>query len=187
MHSADIQPAAEAFIAEVLKYSGTALNGHTAGTPKRVAKAYAELLTPEPFEFTAFDNTAKYDQVILCDGVRFYSLCPHHCLLWFGSASVGYIPGKKYVGLSKLPRTVKYFSRGLVTQEEMTQKIGEFLLEKLEPIGVAVIVRARHTCLEARGAQAPGTVTTTSYLHGALRENATARSELFSLMHEVPL
>lgn len=185
MHAADLKPAATAFVRELIEFSGTKDNGHVQDTPKRVAAMYAELLTPEEFNFTIFDNRKKYDQLVLADGIRFYSLCAHHLLPFFGVASIAYLPGKSYVGLSKLPRTVKYFARRLQVQEDMTQQIGDYIFNKLEPLGVAVIIRGRHLCMEMRGIEAPGTVTTTSYLKGVFRENPIARAELFGLLKKV--
>lgn len=188
MHAADLQPAAKAFVKELLSLSKTDSNGHVEDTPKRVAAMYAELLTQEEFNFTVFENHKKYDQIVLADGIRFYSLCAHHLLPFFGVASVAYIPAKLYVGLSKLPRAVKYFARRLQVQEDMTQQIGDFIFDQLEPLGVAVIIRGRHLCMEMRGIEAPGTATTTSYLKGAFRENPIARAELFGLLQkDVPL
>lgn len=188
MHPEELKPAATVFIKELLRYSHTSQNGHVEATPKRVAAMYAQLLTPQEFQFTVFPNDKKYDQVVLADGIRFYSLCAHHLLPFFGVAHVAYIPGENYVGLSKLARVVKNYSRRLQVQEDMTQQIGDFLFDNLKPLGVAVIVRGRHLCMEMRGVESPGAVTTTSYLKGVFRENPIARAELFGLLRkEEPL
>lgn len=189
MDAADLKPAATAFVKELLKFSPhPSINGHVQDTPKRVAAMYAELLTQEDFTFTAFKNTKHYDQIVLADGIRFYSLCAHHMLPFFGVAHVAYIPGEEYVGLSKLARIVKYYAHQLQVQEDMTQQIGDFIQQKLKPVGVAVIVRGRHLCMEMRGVESPGAVTTTSYLKGVFRENPVARAELFGLLRkEEPL
>src|SRR6184192_579398 len=164
MEATDLKPAATTFVRELVKLTKTKPKEHIVDTPKRVAAMYAELLTPPEFVFTVFPNRKKYDQVVLADGIRFYSLCAHHLLPFFGMASVAYIPGKTYVGLSKLARTVHFFARRLQVQEDMTQQIGDFIHGQLDPLGVAVIVRGRHLCMEMRGVEASGTVTTTSYL-----------------------
>jgi GTP cyclohydrolase I len=184
MHSADLKPAAEVFVKELLNLSKTSANGHLSDTPRRIAGMYAELLTPEEFEFTTFKNEQGYDQIVLADGIRFYSLCAHHLLPFFGVASVAYIPGTHYIGLSKLARVVKYYSRRLQVQEDLTQQIGDFLDDRLHPVGAAVIIKGRHLCMEMRGVESPGAVTTTSYLKGAFRDNPVARAELFGLLRK---
>jgi GTP cyclohydrolase I len=155
---------------------------HLRDTPNRVARAYQELLTPPEFNFTVFPNTEKYDQVVLQTGIRFTSLCAHHLLSFSGVAHVAYIPHTHYVGLSKLARCVEYFSHRLQIQESLTSQIGNFLNEKLSPMGVAVIVTATHSCMGIRGVKQPQAATTTSYIKGVFMSSPPARAELMSLI-----
>jgi GTP cyclohydrolase I len=155
---------------------------HIKDTPVRVASMWRELLTPTKEFMTTFENRERYDQIVLANGVKFYSVCAHHLLVFFGEASVAYLPRHRYVGLSKLARIVHHFGHALQIQERLTQQIGDYCFDTLDPNGVAVVIRARHLCLEARGVQAPGTETTTSYLKGAFRDNPVARAELMQLI-----
>jgi GTP cyclohydrolase I len=149
-------------------------------TPKRVAKMYKELLTPPEFNFTTFDADG-YDQMIIEKGIEFFSLCEHHMVPFFGVVHIGYIPGKKIVGLSKLARTVEYFARRLQVQERMTQQIADFLQMKLKPRGVGVVIQARHLCQEMRGVKKRELVTITSALKGVMLKNQKAREEFIQL------
>lgn len=158
---------------------------HLERTPERVAKTFAELLTPPEFEFTVFENTGKYDQIILQNHISFTSLCAHHLLPFSGVAAVAYIPTEKYVGLSKLARAVEYFSHALQTQEELTHEIGNFLQEQLSPLGCAVVMKAEHLCMSIRGVKKPDTLTTTSYMKGAFMERPAARAELMTLIGDM--
>jgi GTP cyclohydrolase IA len=152
-------------------------------TPARVAAMYEQLLTPEEFEFTVFRNTEQYDQIILQKNIPFYSLCAHHLLPFIGKAHVAYIPDKEVVGLSKLARLVKYYSRTLGTQEEVTQKAGTHLVNRLHPVGASVIIEATHMCMAMRGAEADDVSTTTSFMWGAFRLKPEARAELMSMIY----
>ena len=153
----------------------------TAETPRRVAKLYAELLTPEPFTPTTFPNDAGYDELVLVRGIPFTSLCEHHLLPFRGVAHVGYLPGDRIVGLSKLARLVDAFARRLQVQERMTAQIADWIQDHLAPRGVGVVVDAEHLCMTVRGVQATGTSTVTSTLYGLLREDAAARQEFLHL------
>ena len=152
-----------------------------AGTPQRVARAFAELLAPRPFDPTTFPNDEGYDQLVLARDIRFQSLCQHHLLLFHGVAHVGYIPGGRILGLSKLARVVELFARRLQVQERLTQQVADWLDEHLAPRGVGVVLEAEHLCMSLRGVRAQGSRTTTSALHGLLREDARTRQEFFSL------
>lgn len=166
-----------------LEAAGQDMNDeHLRDTPARVARAYQELLTPEEFNFTTFDNGEDYDQMVLQTGIRFTSLCAHHLLSFSGVAHVAYIPHTQYVGLSKLARCVEYFSRRLQIQERLTSQVGNFLQEKLSPMGVAVIITATHSCMSIRGAKQPDAATTTSYIKGVFMSSPPARAELMSLI-----
>lgn len=125
-------------------------------TPRRVAGAYAELLTARDFTLTTFPNDEGYDELVLARDVPFHSLCQHHLLPFVGVAHVGYLPGERILGLSKLARVVEMFARGLQTQERLTQQASDWLEEHLKPRGVGVVVEAEHLCMSLRGVQARG-------------------------------
>jgi GTP cyclohydrolase I len=150
-------------------------------TPRRMAEAYAELLAPTAFDFTTFENTEAYDELVLVEGIPVRSVCEHHMLPFTGVAHVGYLPGERILGLSKLARVVDFYARRPQTQERLTKQIAEHLQEHLVPRGVGVVVTAEHTCMTLRGARAEGTRTVTSALLGHLREDAAARAEFLSL------
>jgi GTP cyclohydrolase I len=150
-------------------------------TPRRVADAYAELLTPSPFRATTFPNDDRYDELILARSIPFHSLCMHHLLPFHGIAHVGYVPGDRIVGLSKLGRVVEYFSRDLQIQERLTTQVADWLEEELRPRGVGVVLEAEHTCMSLRGVQKLGAKTVTSAMRGLLREDARTRQEFLSL------
>ncbi|HEV3401987.1 MAG TPA: GTP cyclohydrolase I [Acidimicrobiales bacterium] len=113
--------------------------------------------------------------------MAFHSLCQHHMLPFKGVAHVGYLPGERILGLSKLARVVELFARGLQVQERLTKQVADWLQEALEPKGVGVVLEAEHLCMSLRGAQASGSRTVTSALHGVLREDPRSRSEFFAL------
>ena len=156
-------------------------DGHLAETPRRVADAYAELLTPRPFELTTFPNDEGYDELVLARGIPIHSLCRHHLLPFHGVAHVGYLPGERIQGLSKLARLVELFARDLQVQERLTQQTADWLHGNLAPKGVGVVVEAEHLCMSLRGVRATGARTVTSALHGALREDDRSRQEFFAL------
>src|SRR6476620_157758 len=122
-----------------------------AETPARVARMYAELLAPEPFRVTTFPNDAGYDELVVARSIPFHSLCEHHLLPFVGVAHVGYLPGERIIGLSKLARVVEKFARALQVQERLTKQIGDWLHEHLEPKGVGVVLEAEHLCMSLRG------------------------------------
>lgn len=138
-------------------------------TPKRVIKAYKEILNPEMPKITVFDSQG-YDQMISDSNIPFYSLCEHHMLPFFGTVTIAYIPNGKIIGLSKLARVVEYFSRRLNTQEYLTSNIANFIDETLKPKGVGVKVQGRHLCKEMRGIKTTGLMTTTA-LTGVFMEH----------------
>jgi GTP cyclohydrolase IA len=149
-------------------------------TPRRVAAAYAELLTPLPFEATTFPNDEGYDELVIARAIPFHSLCEHHLLPFHGVAHVAYLPGERIVGLSKLGRVVESFARRLQVQERMTVQIADWIEEYLQPRGVGVVLEAEHLCMSLRGVQKPGTMTVTSALHGIVRDDARTRQEFLS-------
>lgn len=153
---------------------------HLKETPKRFVKFLKEFCRPKKFKFTVFDSA--YDEMVLVGPVAFTSLCCHHLLAFTGNAFVAYIPDGKIVGLSKLPRTVDYFSASLQVQEKLTQDIADFIDRKLQPKGVAVLMEASHSCMECRGVKKPGALTKTICLRGAFKEDSATRAEFFALI-----
>jgi GTP cyclohydrolase IA len=150
-------------------------------TPRRVADAYAELLTPQPFRATTFPNDDGYDELIVARAVPFHSLCMHHLLPFHGVAHIGYLPGERIIGLSKLGRVVEFFSRDLQIQERLTTQIAGWLQHELEPKGVGVVLEAEHLCMSLRGVQKLGAKTITSALRGLVRDDARTRQEFLAL------
>lgn len=154
-------------------------------TPKRVAKAYRELVsgyTTDPVELlnnAIFD--VAYDDMVVVSNIEYYSLCEHHMLPFIGHAHVGYLPKDRVVGLSKIPRIVDMFSRRLQVQERLTRQIAEFLVEVLDPRGVAVVMTAQHMCSMIRGVMKHDANMTTSAMLGDFRHNHDTRNEF--LMH----
>jgi len=137
-------------------------------TPRRVAEAYAELLTPN-------------DDLIVARSIPFHSLCMHHLLPFQGVAHVGYLPGERIVGLSKLGRVVEYFSGDLQIQERLTTQVADWLERELDPRGVGVVLEADHMCMSLRGVQKLGATTVTSALRGLVRHDARTRQEFLAL------
>jgi GTP cyclohydrolase I len=150
-------------------------------TPLRVAKAYAELLTPQPFTATTFPTDEGYDELVVARAIPFHSLCEHHLIPFVGVAHVAYLPGQRIVGLSKLARVVEHFARRLQVQERMTVQIADWLEQELSPRGVGVVLDAEHFCMTLRGVQKPGARTTTSALRGRVREDERTRAEFLAL------
>jgi len=150
-------------------------------TPRRVAKAYAELLTPQPFSPTTFPNDESYDELVVAREIPFHSLCEHHLLPFHGVAHVGYLPGDRIIGLSKLGRVVDLFARRLQVQERLTSEVAAWLDDHLEPKGVGVVIEAEHLCMSLRGVQKAGTLTATSALRGLVRDDPRTRQEFLAL------
>jgi GTP cyclohydrolase IA len=150
-------------------------------TPRRVADAYAELLTPQPFRATTFPNEDGYDELIVARAIPFHSLCMHHLLPFHGVAHIGYLPGERIIGLSKLGRVVELFSRDLQIQERLTTQIAGWLEDELAPKGVGVVLEAEHLCMSLRGVQKLGAKTVTSALRGVVRDDARTRQEFLAL------
>ena len=150
-------------------------------TPRRMAQAYAELLTPRPFRPTTFPNDEGYDELVLVRSIPFHSLCAHHLLPFHGVAHVGYLPGERIVGLSKLARVVELFARDLQVQERLTTQIANWLDDQLQPKGVGVVLEAEHLCMSLRGVQKFGAKTVTSALHGLVRDDPRTRQEFLAL------
>jgi GTP cyclohydrolase I len=180
--SVDLVRAARA-VADLLDALGVNRQSESlADTPARAARAYAELLTPEPFEVTTFPNDEGYDELVVARSIPFSSLCEHHLLPFAGVAHVGYLPGERLLGLSKLARVVAHYSRRLQVQERLTTQIAEWLDDELAPKGAGVVLEAEHACMSLRGVRAGGARTVTSALKGLLREDERTRAEFFSLV-----
>jgi GTP cyclohydrolase IA len=169
---------ARAAVAELLAALGQDLGSpHLADTPRRAADAFIELLTPEPFRATIFPNDEGYDDLVVVAGIPFHSLCEHHLLPFRGVAHVGYMPGDRLVGLSKLARVVEQASRALQVQERMTRQVADWIERELAPRGAGVVLEAEHLCISLRGPRIVGTVTTTRSFTGLLRDDARTRRE----------
>ncbi len=179
-------PAAERAVRDLLRALGRdPASPHLADTPRRVAESFTEMLTPREFDLTTFPNDENYDELVLARSIPVQSLCEHHLLPFTGVAHVGYLPGERILGLSKLARVVELFARDLQVQERLTVQVANWLQEHLAPKGVGVVIEAEHMCMSMRGVQARGSRTITSSVHGVLRENAASRQEFFMLTRNV--
>ena len=155
-------------------------------TPERVAKAMQYLThgyDTDPSEILKSAMFAEdYNQMVLVKDIELYSLCEHHMLPFFGKAHIAYIPNGHIVGLSKIPRVVDTFSRRLQVQERLTNEIRDCIEETLNPKGVAVVIEAKHLCMQMRGVQKQNSVTTTSAFSGAFMESEKTRAEFMNLI-----
>ncbi len=169
---------AEAAVAELLTALGKDVTSeHLADTPRRVAASLLEMLTPREFTMTTFPNDEGYEELVLVRDIPFHSLCEHHLLPFRGVAHVGYVPGDRLVGLSKLARVVELFASDLQVQERLTQQICTHLTAELSPRGVGVVLEAEHLCMTMRGAQAAGSTTTTTAFTGVLSKDNSMRRQ----------
>jgi len=155
-------------------------------TPNRVARAYAEMMAgfkedPRLHLRTVFHE--QYDEVVLLRDINFNSLCELHLLPFTGKAHVAYLPAGRVVGLSKLARLVDGYARRPQVQERLTTQIADALMEELNPVGVACVLEATHTCMTIRGAKKPASTMVTSALRGIFKENPASRAEILSLMY----
>jgi len=174
--------AAERAAADLMRALGMDPSEPSLGdTPRRVAKAYADLLTPAEFTMTTFPNDEDYDELVVVRDIPFTSICEHHLLPFTGTAAVGYLPAQRILGLSKLARVVELFARRPQVQERMTKQIAGWLDQHLEPRGTGVVLRAEHSCMTLRGVQAQGSTTTTSAHTGLVRTDQRTRAEFLSL------
>ncbi|WP_441248224.1 GTP cyclohydrolase I [Kitasatospora sp. McL0602] len=148
-----------------------------ANTPRRMANAFRELLSARPFEPTTFPHDGTSPQLVVVRDITFHSLCQHHVLPFQGVAHVGYLPGSRILGLSKLARVVELYSRRLQVQEQLTEQIADWLQEHADPAGVGVVIEAEHLCMTLRGVGAQGTRTTTSVLRGLIGTDERWRQE----------
>lgn len=154
------------------------------GTPERVHRMYTELTAGYHVDPDRLINRAvfdvRYSEMVVVKDIPFYSLCEHHLLPFFGSAAVAYIPRGKVIGLSKIPRIVETYARRLQVQERLTQQVADFLMERLNPQGVGVVLEATHLCAVMRGIRKPGTIMTTSAVLGLFRTRDRTRAEFFA-------
>src|SRR3979490_78421 len=149
--------AAERAAEEFLLALGVSLDSESLlGTPGRMARAYAELFTPRPFDLTTFPNDEGYDELVLARGIPVRSVCEHHLLPFVGVAHVGYLPGERILGLSKLARVVEHFACRPQVQERLTKQVADWLADQLQAKGVGVVIEAEHSCMTLRGVQAAG-------------------------------
>ena len=174
--------AAEQAAAQFLAALGVQLDTESLrATPGRMARAYAELFTPRPFDLTTFPNDEGYDELVLARAIPVRSVCEHHLLPFTGVAHVGYLPGQRILGLSKLARIVEHFACRPQVQERLTKQVADWLYGNLRPRAAGVVIEAEHTCMTLRGVQAAGSRTVTSALLGTLRDDARSRQEFFAL------
>jgi len=150
-------------------------------TPARMARAYAELFSARPLRLTTFANDMGYDELVLARAIPFRAVCEHHLLPFSGVAHVGYLPGDRIIGLSKLARLVEHFAAGPQVQERLTRQIAECLAARLRAPGVGVVLEAEHSCMTLRGVRAHGAKTVTSALLGTLRADPRSRAEFLAL------
>jgi GTP cyclohydrolase I len=155
-------------------------------TPRRVVKSWRELYAgyaQDPAKILSKTFAAEgYDEVIICRDIEMYSLCEHHLLPFYGKAHVGYIPGERVVGLSKLARLVDCYSRRLQIQERLTTQIADAIVKYLDPKGVAVTIESKHMCMSCRGINKQSSFMVTNSLRGVFREDAAARAEYLKLI-----
>ena len=155
-------------------------------TPKRVARSWEYITKGYTQDVKDVINAAVFHEdargMVIVRDIEFYSMCEHHLLPFFGVAHIGYIPDKKLLGLSKLPRIVDIFARRLQLQERLTQQIADTLFEILEPKGLGVVMEARHMCMQMRGVEKSQSLTTTSAVLGEFHEDAETREEFLKMI-----
>jgi GTP cyclohydrolase IA len=160
-------------------------------TPKRVEKAFRFLTSGYQADVDAVVNnalfTVDYNEMVIVRDIDFYSLCEHHLLPFFGRCHVAYLPNGKVIGLSKIPRLVEIFARRLQIQERLTSQIAETIREKIQPLGVAVVMEAAHLCMSMRGVEKQNSVAVTSAMLGGFRQDARTRMEFLELIRRPEL
>lgn len=162
---------------------------HLANTPMRFVKALDEMTHVDDWNLTTFPFDTDFEPgqagdpgIVIQKDIPLTSICAHHLAPFTGTATVAYIPSKNLVGLSKLARTIQMFSADLTTQEAIGQKSADLLMSELEPLGVAVIIKAHHSCMSLRGAKAHGAQTITSTLRGTFYDDPLCRAELMQMI-----
>jgi GTP cyclohydrolase I len=184
---AEKQKKIEKLIAEMIDVLGLDRSDpNLADTHRRVAEMYLEMFAgleqgTEP-KVTTFPNDGKYTAMVIEKDMPFYSMCSHHFVPFYGKAHVGYIPGSKIVGLSKIPRILDFYARRPQLQERLTEQIATYMEQKLKTPGVIVVVEARHLCVEMRGVKKPGALTVTSAIRGMFKSRPT-REEFLDLLN----
>ena len=158
-------------------------------TPKRVVKAYRDWYAgydqdPRDFLSKTFSETGGYDEIVMLKDIRVESHCEHHMAPFIGSAHVAYLPNKRVVGISKLARVTRIFSKRMQVQEKLTAEIANCLQEVLKPRGVAVVIEAQHECMTTRGINEPGISMVTSQLLGKFRTDPSTRKEFYSMIKQ---
>lgn len=155
-------------------------------TPQRVARMYAEIfdgINRDPGDLVdAFFGDEHYQEIVMVRDIPFYSSCEHHLLPFHGKAHVAYIPQGRVTGLSKLARLIEGFARRPQMQERLTAQVADSLMDRLDPLGVMVVIEAEHLCMSMRGVRKPGAITVTSAVRGTLATNPTTRAEAIALM-----
>ena len=158
-------------------------------TPKRVVKAYRDWYAgyeqdPREFLSKTFSETGRYDEIVMLKDIRVESHCEHHMAPFIGSAHVAYLPNKRVVGISKLARVTRIFSKRMQVQEKLTAEIANCLQDVLKPRGVAVVIEAQHECMTTRGINEPGISMVTSQLLGKFRTDPSTRKEFYSMIKQ---
>jgi GTP cyclohydrolase I len=158
-------------------------------TPKRVVKAYRDWYAgydqdPREFLSKTFSETGGYDEIVMLKDIRVESHCEHHMAPFIGSAHVAYLPNKRVVGISKLARVTRIFSKRMQVQEKLTAEIANCLQDVLKPRGVAVVIEAQHECMTTRGINEPGISMVTSQLLGKFRTDPSTRKEFYSMIKQ---
>ncbi len=154
-------------------------------TPSRVARSFETLYggyQKDPKDLITLFDGEDYDQMIICKDIDFYSTCEHHMLPFFGKAYVGYLPDKKIIGISKIPRIIEVFARRLQNQERLTMQIANTINDLLKPQGVGVVIKAQHLCMLSRGVERQNAVITTSSFTNLFKTNQKTRSEFLGLI-----
>jgi len=155
-------------------------------TPQRVARMYAEIfdgIGRDPGDVVdAFFGDEHYQEIVMVRDIPFYSSCEHHLVPFHGKAHVAYIPKGRVTGLSKLARLIEGFARRPQLQERLTAQVADSLMDRLDPLGVMVVIEAEHLCMSMRGVRKPGSITVTSAVRGSLANNASTRAEAIALM-----
>jgi GTP cyclohydrolase I len=176
------------YFSQIMRVLGLDLDDpHLQDTPQRVGRMYMEIFRGledqhEP-AITCFPNKEGYSNMVIVKGIDFFSVCSHHLVPFFGQAHVAYIPGNKLVGLSKIARMVEFYARRPQLQERLTEQLIDFLQAKLEPRGAIAVFEARHLCMEMRGVEKPGALTTTSAIRGCFKD-PRVREEFFDLLQK---
>ncbi|HWB83611.1 MAG TPA: GTP cyclohydrolase I FolE [Bryobacteraceae bacterium] len=188
MGSSSSESAIAPLVREVLEHLGEDPQRQgLIGTPDRVEKALKFLTSGYHMDVRKIVNGAlydvRYDEMVLVKDIEFFSMCEHHMLPFFGKMHVAYLPKKRVIGLSKIPRIVDAFARRLQIQERLTQQVAETIQEIIDPLGVGVICEARHFCMMMRGVEKQHSGATTSAMLGAFRDNKETRDEFLALVN----